>query len=63
MQFLAFRGDSQTLVYTQKLVAPQQFHLKSVFFYHAYERLMYKNDLIYMKLLRSNQSLGVTPER
>ena len=25
--FLAFRSDSQTLVDTQKLVAPQQFHL------------------------------------
>ena len=25
--FLAFRSDSQTLVDTQKLVAPQQFHV------------------------------------
>ena len=32
MQFLAFRSDSQTLVDTQKLVAPQQFHVNLVIF-------------------------------
>ena len=30
--FLAFRSDSQTLVDTQKLVAPQQFHVIFVIF-------------------------------
>ena len=54
--FLAFRSNSQTLVDTQKLVAPQQFHAdgllyvkmmkndKNGCFYHAYEKLTYKND-------------------
>ena len=32
MKFQAFRSDSQTLADTQKLVAPQQFHVNNVIF-------------------------------
>ena len=59
MHLFAFRSYSKTLVDTPKLVTPQQFHVKTIVLYHAYGRLMCKNDLIYMKLLRSNQLLGV----
>ena len=44
--FLAFRSDSQTLVDTQKLVAPERFRVNSTIFAHDPLVTMMKNTIL-----------------
>ena len=56
--FLAFRSDSQTLVYTQKLVAPQQFDVNLVIFVRKPLVSMIKKLILMSQL--SRQQLTTT---